>query len=440
MRGIIYARQSKKEQRENSYSIPSQIDEMTQYATSNEIELPYEPIVDAGKSGQKIQREGLEKCLKLIDSDPQINCFLVIDVDRIGRHEVDPLFFMWILNYRNVKIISKLRKYDIKEDPADVILSAVDCYKGYREGRDIGERTQRGKKARFKDGLWVQSFIPEGYDSIIKWFDDNKTRKRWLTRKQSTEPIIQETVIQEIFTTYHKKPIFRDAISTMGVKYEQTFNKKLTENSLKRILQDPVYIGKPKYGELSRCEPELVIIDETLFNEVQQKISKNRSNHTTEERKQNVFDIVSKNFGLGFASRTFPEFVPRCICGGYMVVHDGSITKGVWVSRYVCSNHNCNKSKTLPTGVQIDNYKNLNLLSCPFCRETEYFTYCRVPNSDEYIYSCRKCGGSFKSTVNPNRYLRKIATKKDQVPTVNPVQQEGTSKKQPYNLSLDTFT
>jgi Zn ribbon nucleic-acid-binding protein len=344
---------------------------------------------------------------------------------------------MWLLNYKNVKIISKIRKYDIKEDPADVILSAVDCYKGYREGRDIGERTQRGKKARFKDGLWVRGFIPEGYSSIVKWFDDGKTRKQWLTRISSTTPVIQEIVVQEIFTTYKKKSI-RDTISIMGEKYQEIFHKQLNESRLKRILLDSVYIGKPTYGELIRDEKPLAIIDELLFNEVQQKLSKNKRNHTAHEIKQNVFDIVSKNFGLGFASRNFPEFVPHCICGRHMVVHDGSITKGVWVSRFICPN--CNRQRTLPTGTQIDNYKNLNLLSCPYCRETEHFDYRREENIDEYIYKCRHCGGSFKSTANPDRYLRTIAANKNKIQMIDQSQQENKQKKQVRKLSLDLFT
>jgi transposase-like protein len=247
-------------------------------------------------------------------------------------------------------------------------------------------------------------------------------------------------IITDLFTTFKNKRKYEDAKQLMGVRYQQTFNKELTYSRLKRILHDPVYIGKPRYKTDTRCDPELAMINEVLFNEVQEIIGRFKKSDDSKEEKQNAFKAGSKLYGLGFALRTFPEFVAHCICGGHMVIHDGSITKGVWVSRYVCPNPNCKRSKTVPTGKQIDSYKHLNLLSCPYCRETEHFTYCKLQNGDEYIYKCQQCGGSFKSTIDPNRYLRTVAIKKDKVPAVDQLQQENKTKKQVRNSSLDLFT
>jgi predicted RNA-binding Zn-ribbon protein involved in translation (DUF1610 family) len=242
------------------------------------------------------------------------------------------------------------------------------------------------------------------------------------------------------FTTFKNKRSYEDTKHLLGARYQQTFNKELTTSRLKRILKDPVYIGKPRYKTDTHCDPGLAMFKDDLYNEVQEIIARYKKDPNSKEKKQDAFKEVTKLYGLGFALRTFTQYVVHCNCGEHMVVHDGSITKGVWVSRYVCPNHNCKKSETIPTGAQIDSYKHLNLLSCPYCRETEYFRFCKVPNNDNYIYTCQQCGGIFESKVYPDRYLRKIAKKKDPVPTSNTTQQQEASKKQVLKPKLDLFT
>lgn len=420
MKGIIYARQSKKEHEENSYSIPGQIDDMTKIAQARNIELPNEPITDPATRGKKIHRPGIDKLIReyIDDEEKKVDCILTTDIDRLGRNKTETFYFIGILSEVNVNIITRSRDYNIAKNPDDFIMAAIECRDAEKEGMQIGSRTQSGKRARFKDGLWVQGFIPEGYDKKVEWFDDGKKKKVRICKN-----ITMVSIITDLYTTFKNKRKYENTKQQLGVRYQQTFNKVLTISSLKRILQDPVYIGKPCYKTEIRCAPELAIINEDLFNEVQGIIGRFKKSHDSKEEKQDAFKDVSKLYGIGFALRTFPEYVVHCICGGHMVVHDRSITKGVGVSRYVCPNHNCNKSKTIPTGAQIENYKNLNLLSCPYCRETEFFEFCKVENSNEYIYKCRHCGGSFKSPVDPNRFLRSVV-----------------GKNQVINPLLDTFT
>jgi len=435
MRGIIYARQSKKEEEENSYSISSQIDDMTKIAKEHNIELLYEPITEPATRGYKIHRPGIDKLIRehIDDEEKRINCVLTVDVDRLGRNETETFYFMGILSGVHINILTKSREYNIEKNSDDFIMAAIDCHSAKKEGIKIGLRTQSGKRARFKDGLWVQGSIPEGYDKKVELFDDGKKKKVRIYKNTAMVPIMTD-----LFTTFKNKRKYEDTKQLMGVRYQQTFNKELTISRLKRILQDPVYKGMPRYKTETRCDPTLAIINEDLFNDVQEIIGRFKKSDDSKNEKQNAFKEVSKRYGLGFSLRTFPEFIPHCICSGHMTIHDGSITKGVWVSRFVCPK--CNTQKTRPTGVQIDRYKNLNLLTCPYCRETEYFESCKVQNSDEYIYKCLRCGGTFKSTADPDRYLRTVAVKKDNVPAVDQPQQENKTKKQVRNPSLDLFT
>ena len=430
MKGLIYARQSKKEEKENSYSIPAQIKESTDYANAHKIELPYPPIVERGKSGQRIQREGIIQSFNLISKDPELSYFLVTDVDRIGRHEVDPLFFMWLLNYKHVTIIANGREYNITKDPVDVIISAADCYKGYKEGRDIGIRTQRCKRLRFSDGLWVRGVPPEGYYEEIKFFDNGRSRKKWLHKKDADVPFIKA-----LFIACKGKATLNDVIKKQGSTYESIYGKKLTPSILKRILTDPVYKGRPNYGYDSYYNPELQIVDDDLFNDIQNKFTKRKKNHSSKDEKENIFDILTKNFGLGFAARTIAEYIPHCPnCRNHMIIHDGSITHGVYVTRWVCES--CKTSITRPTGAQINSYKHLNLLSCPYCRETEYFECFKVENTEYYHYKCLVCGNSFRCAANPDRFLRRLGKKE---PEKNPPIKEIVHAKKVIHTTIDSF-
>jgi len=423
MRGIIYARQSKKEQEENSYSIKSQIEDMTKFAQEHNIELPYPPIVDLGVSGKQTIRPGTEKLWEYVNGENKlIDCILVLDADRLGRHKVESLYFMWILNENQVKVITKDRQYDMAEKPTDYIVAAMDFFRADEESKHIGERTQRGKKTRFKAGNWVHGYTPEGYEK----------KGEWLQKK-----IGCESVVLELFTKFKETKSYSRTKNSMETKYSQMFNKELTIGRLKRILQDPVYIGQPRYGDVAYPDSNLAMIDKTLYNEVQQLISRFSDGHASKKNKNYAFEEITKKYGLGFALRTIPEFIPHCECGGHMLKHGGSITKGYWVTRFKCDT--CGRQETHPTGAQIDQFKNITLLSCPYCRETEYFEVCKTPDVEEYLYKCLQCAGSFKSTENPNRYLRKIASKKDP-PAVNHVQQEDKPKKQVLKSTLDVFT
>lgn len=437
MRGLIYARQSKKEDEENSYGIPSQIDEMTEYAQQHKIELPYEPIIDRGISGQSIHRAGISQVKKLVKQDDQLDCLLVVHVNRIGRHVIEPLIFAWELNNNAIDIVTKNRTYNINKNPEDVILLIIDCYGSFKDGKDIGERTQRAKIARFKNGIWVKSHIPEGYVKKVEYFDNGRTKKVIIEKLPQAIPVMKELFTS--FKTFKNKQAYANTVSLMEIKFKNILNKELTVSSLKRILKDPVYIGKPQYKKITYIDLELAMIDETLFNEVQQIISKFSDNHKPKRQKRDIIKNIVKEYGLGFALRTIPECIPHCPkCGGHMTIHDGSITKGVYVTRFKCDT--CDKQKTIPTGKQIDSYKNLNLLSCPYCRETEFFECSKTVCGDEYMYKCLKCGGSFISSANPNKYLRKIEAKKEKATETKNILKTRTVKKQVSTLSLDLFT
>ena len=188
MKGIIYARQSKKEHEENSYSIPGQIDDMTKIAQARNIELPNEPITDPATRGKKIHRPGIDKLIReyIDDEEKKVDCILTTDIDRLGRNKTETFYFIGILSEVNVNIITRSRDYNIAKNPDDFIMAAIECRdakrkvcrsgRGLRAGKERDSRTVCGSRVLFLrdmikkwNGLMMAKRKKFAYVKTLRW-------------------------------------------------------------------------------------------------------------------------------------------------------------------------------------------------------------------------------------------------------------------------------
>ncbi len=111
MRCGVYVRVSTDDQRDNGYSIDSQLRMIKEYCEKNNYDI-VDVYNDAGHSGKDLMRPEMQRLLKDIKSH-KIETIVAIKVDRLTRNNYDGF---WLLNYceeHDVKIELILEPYDV---------------------------------------------------------------------------------------------------------------------------------------------------------------------------------------------------------------------------------------------------------------------------------------------------------------------------------------
>ena len=226
MRRGVYVRVSTDDQRDNGYSIDSQLRMIKEYCEKNEYDI-VDVYNDAGHSGKDLMRPEMQRLLKDIKSK-KIDKLVAIKVDRLTRNNYDGF---WLLNYceeHDVKIELILEPYDVSTANGEMIFG-MNLVFGQRERKEIGARTKRAMEEMALERIHP-SKAPYGY---IR----NKE-----TGHLEVEPIEAE-VVKEIFE------LCKQGNSTRGIA---TIMKVTYTRKVDYLLPD-LYLEKDKnYGRLGR--------------------------------------------------------------------------------------------------------------------------------------------------------------------------------------------
>lgn len=400
-RGIIYVRVSTKEQAEKGFSLLGQIEEMEEEAKKKKIALPYPPIIDK-ETGKHFERFGLEKVMRLAEQR-KVEYVLTPSVDRWGRNKKESIQYAIRLTQLGVKIVTKDMEWDF-DRLSDLIMWVIESDHAEKELHDIVDRTQRGKRMAFKDKKWIHSYVPRGYERNGDWL-----------RKMENKDMGR--LIVDVFGRFEKEKRFALVIDGLGKRFQEVFDEKFTPGKLKSILRNPVYAGRPTYGKKKVVaeDPDLAVISWEDFEEVQKILDNTEEGHRKKGRTpRNVVEDLAREYGWGYVLRVIDNLIPHCCkCGGIGKRIGGKTIYATAVGRYKC--RECGYYFTIPTGAQLDEFRCLNLIRCPYCGETEYFDVNERLTDEgyKYEYICKHCHGSFLSPAKPDKYLRRYPPRKD---------------------------
>ena len=267
MRCGIYVRVSTDDQRDNGYSIDSQLRMIKEYCEKNDYDI-VDVYNDAGHSGKDLMRPEMQRLLKDIKSK-KIDKLIAIKVDRLTRNNYDGF---WLLNYceeHDVKIELILEPYDVSTANGEMIFG-MNLVFGQRERKEIGARTKRAMEEMALERIHP-SKAPYGY---IR----NKE-----TGHLEVEPIEAE-VVKEIFELCKQGNSTRSIATIMKDNNAYLKQGKWKSDRVYKILSNSIYIGVFEYGKYKRkpqdilrvenyCEP---IIDEVTWNATRNVLVKNK--------------------------------------------------------------------------------------------------------------------------------------------------------------------
>ena len=381
-RAVIYRRVSTDDQKDNGFSLQSQTNRLKEKMTNDGAEAVHEPIEDV-ESGRNFERKGLKVLMRLA-REGSIDFAYVYDLDRLGRDVIETPYLMHRLNKMGVIIRDINEEYNF-DDPIQYLFVMIKCYRGHAESIRIGNRTQEGKIEKFKEGKWVGP-APFGYRVNAIGF----LEKRFDI----------EAMLRDFFQIIASTGDYKRAAQQINQKYSDRIGL-ITVNKLKTIVQNPAYIGMPRYGKTQIEAPHLRIIPQDLWDKVQSQAEAKAKRRKPKGRRKpySILDDFAREYGLDYLVCVLRELKPVCPrCGSLMAGNGSKNILGLNVPNFLCKNRNCRYEKPIPSGQELEHFLK-KLISCPVCRSTE--NYNKTLALDGSIkYDCRRCGTSFQFTSN----------------------------------------
>lgn len=241
-------------------------------------------------SGESIEaRPVVQELLKDVESG-RWKGVLVVEVERLARGDtMDQGRVAKSFKFSNTKIITPIKIYD-PNDEFDEEYFEFGLFMSRREYKTINRRLQRGRVSSVKEGKYVGSVAPFGYDRVKLVKDKGYT----LARND------EAPVVEKMFGLYAYNEIaINEVVRQLNMGgYSPRKAEEWTISAVKDILSNPVYIGKIRWdsrktvkeyknGKIVNTRPRNSdyilcdglhepIIDTDTWNIVQEK----RSKHT----------------------------------------------------------------------------------------------------------------------------------------------------------------
>lgn len=165
---------------------------------------------------------------------------LVVEVERLARGEtMDQGIVAKTFKISNTKIITPMKTYNPNNE-FDEEYFEFGLFMSRREYKIINRRLQIGREMSVKEGKYVGSIAPFGYDRV-----KIKNGKGYTLRRNSEADTVK--IIFDLYA-YNNLSIneITKKLNEMGLKPRK--NNKWSYFTVKDILSNPVYIGKVKWN------------------------------------------------------------------------------------------------------------------------------------------------------------------------------------------------
>ena len=313
---VIYARYSSHSQ--NEQSIETQVEICKSYAEKNNLNI-IQVYSDKAKTGTNDNREAFQNMLA--DSSKKTFKYVIVyNLSRFARNSTESVMNELILNKNGVSVVSATES--INGDDDDPIASLMkNIMRGVNEyySKNTAKNIRDGLRTNAKKGLSIGGFsLPLGYKS-------NKDK----------EIIIDEDnapYVKKIFEMYKDNSTMADIVRYLNMHNIKTSRgNEFNKNSILRIITNKKYIGVYTFKGEEMPVKIPSIIDERLFNEVQDMVKRK---HISYSRKSDY--LLTDKLYCGLCGSKMTGNVSKHIYHYYKCVN----SKG---SNKVCDKQKVNK-------------------------------------------------------------------------------------------------
>ena len=280
-------------------------------------------LFEKGVSGWKIKAKDRDELtiIKEAAINNEFDVLLVFMLDRIGRREDETPFIVNFLNENNVEVWSTIEGQRKTETHVEKLINYISFWQADGESQKTSHRVKEGKRQRSELGYFQGGVIPIGYKLVetgeVYWKKKNKrTIKELVIDEKETD------MVKLVFSLYTDRHMgYRKIVDYLNSKgYRNKDGEIFGVSTIKRILSNPVYIGKKRYRGLDEKEEgtqpyneKLRIVSDDLFNQVE-KIRIARSEKIKDQDKTGI-PLAGK---LMFSGLAYCKYCGAKLSGNYL--------------------------------------------------------------------------------------------------------------------------
>jgi DNA invertase Pin-like site-specific DNA recombinase len=264
LRCAIYTRKSSEEGLEQDFnSLHAQREACAAYIASQKHEgwkLIPTAYDDGGISGGTMERPAIQQLLADI-KNRRIDVVVVYKVDRLTRSLADFARMVELFDAHNVSFVSVTQQFNTTSSMGRLTLNVLLSFAQF-EREVTGERIRDKIAASKQKGMWMGGQVPLGYEV--------KDRKL-LIKKDDAD------TLNSIFRKYLDSACVRllqKELIRCGIRSRK--GHILSRGALYKMLSNPLCIGHVRHKDVCYPGQHKAIIDQALWDQVQQKISDNR--------------------------------------------------------------------------------------------------------------------------------------------------------------------
>lgn len=254
MKGVIYARYSSDNQREES--IEGQIRENMAYAERNGIEI-VGTYIDRAYSARTDNRPEFQRMIK-DSTKKQFDVVIVWKLDRFARNRYDSAKYKAALKKNGVKVISATEP--ISDDPVGILIESMLEGNAEYYSAELSQKVSRGMTENALKCKSNGGTLPLGY------FIDNE--------KQFQIDPATAPVVLEIFTLYADGVSMKEISEQMKMRGIHTRRGgNINIDCITRMLHNRRYIGEYRFRDMVTPGGIPAIVPQELFDRVQERLA-----------------------------------------------------------------------------------------------------------------------------------------------------------------------
>ncbi|MEM3449845.1 MAG: recombinase family protein [Nitrososphaerota archaeon] len=286
LRVAAYLRVSTQRQAKKGASLMAQKDELRELAKRMGASVIYW-FIDA-KSGVSFVERKLNAIYRLAEMG-LVDKVVTREIDRMGRVSYLLLAFIIIVRTLGVTTVVPSGELDVKRWQ-DMVMVTIKSVMAEEENVKRTKSALSSKIYNFKHKKWNMP-IPLGY---------RKNANGWIEKIPE-----YESVIKDMFNSFLVSRSYEKVANYINMRYGKLMGKNISPETIKSLLTNPVYIGKPSCGkektkaildniEMEIEDPSLVFVDTAIFEKVQEIIKKKELEY---ERKKKPLDELIEILG-----------------------------------------------------------------------------------------------------------------------------------------------
>lgn len=338
--------------------IPMQKNACREFAKNQSGWVIKKEFQEQGVSGFKVSandRDAVQE-LKTAAENHEFDILLVFMFDRIGRIDNEtPFVVEWFINH-GIQVWSVNEGEQRMDSHVDKLMNYIRFWQANGESQKTSMRVKTRLHQLVEDGIYTGGCASFGY-RLVKSGVVNKKGKELMTLEIEPE---EAEIVRVIFAKTVKEGygsfVMAEHINGMGVRTHN--GARFQANTIKRILQNPIYCGfYVRGGVTSKRIEELQIIDDATFSQAQ-KILKQRK-YSNDERTQMARSAKSSTMlgGNIYCAHCGHKLCANSFEDTYRT-KDGAVHKSTRRYRYLCSGkamkRNCCDGQSVYSASKVD--------------------------------------------------------------------------------------